>query len=77
MKTQWYNFTDGTNQLGIGPLPERSSIYLYQTIGSVITPLAYFRNEEAARTALRIMSLWILNEPISSWPKAANLPDAR
>lgn len=41
--------------LHIGPLPGRKSVCLYVIKGSVLTPLAYFRNEEAAERALALL----------------------
>ena len=38
--------------LHVGHLPERKSVCLYLVRGSVLDVLAYFRDEDSARTAL-------------------------
>lgn len=43
---------NGLGALHVGRLPGRKSICLYLIDGSVLTPLAYFRDEEKARLAL-------------------------
>lgn len=41
--------------LHIGKLPGRKRIALYIVDGSVLTPLAYFRDQEAAETAFALI----------------------
>lgn len=53
--------------LHIGRLPNRKALCLYVSeqnkFCAQITPLAYFKNEEAAKACQRILDHMILNEP--------------
>ena len=58
--TKWGGFTlerpDGTSEtLGVGTHPARKSVMLYQDTGRELRALAYFRDEECAKTAMRLI----------------------
>lgn len=58
---QWHGWAvkgaDGAlvEGLHVGLVPTRKSVTLYKAEQGAITPLAYFRNEAAAREALRLL----------------------
>lgn len=51
--TDWHGWQKGDVSLHVGPLPGRKSVALYLHAGTVVTALAYFRDEGAAATCLR------------------------
>lgn len=62
---EWHGWkTETSAALHIGVLPGRKSVVLYKIDGSVLTPLAYFRDEDGARDALRLF-----DEIIDALPK--------
>lgn len=55
-ESEWHGWSIGDSPaIHVGPLPGRKSIVLYKVDGSVLTPLAYFRTEEAAAVALSLL----------------------
>jgi hypothetical protein len=57
IKPGWHGYSIGNRTLSIGKLPGRTQFALYMTEGSGahVTPLAYFRSESKARTALEML----------------------
>lgn len=59
--TEWHGWSRGEGPaIHIGRLPGRKSICLYISDGSVVTPVAYFRDEEGARRALDLLNELIM-----------------
>lgn len=55
-ESKWHGWSIGDSPaIHVGPLPGRKSIVLYQIDGSVLTPLAYFRDEDAAEKGLALL----------------------
>lgn len=50
--TGWHGWGGDGWSLHVGPLPGRKSVCLYSHIGSIVEPLAYFRDDESAFRAL-------------------------
>lgn len=53
----WHGWRVRDTNLHVGPLPGRKQIVLYAMVngGTTIRPLAYFRTEDDARTALNAL----------------------
>lgn len=48
----WHGYKIGERSLNVGKLWGRKRICLYEVNGSIVTPLAYFLDEESAKIAL-------------------------
>ncbi len=54
--SDWHGWgIQGGPALHVGKLPDRKSMVLYILDGSVLTPLAYFRDEDKARQCLDLL----------------------
>lgn len=51
----WHGWGMADWSLHVGTLPGRKSVCLYSHIGSVVEPLAYFRDDESAFRALEML----------------------
>lgn len=52
----WHGWRlDNGKTLGIGPLPGRKGVAIYYEFGQEFIPLGYFRSEEAAQQALKLL----------------------
>ena len=52
---QRYGLPSNPRSLHVGHLPGRKSVCLYSVNGSVLTVLAYFRNEDTAVRTMRLI----------------------
>ena len=73
-------FRIGDESLGVSRLPYRKAKALYAIKGSELWPLAYFRNDEAAAEAERLLQLLaegalVRNEQLFHYTKNAVLND--
>ena len=53
--TEWHGWGFEDSSIHIGPMPGRKSVCLYAVEGSVLSPLAYFRDTESATKALAML----------------------
>lgn len=59
---RFYGPREAKPRLHVGPIPGRKQIVLYEHTGSVVVPLAYFRDEEAAQRFMAVMDYIVLGE---------------